>query len=71
MAHLKGSIVEVKAEGNCFANAVPIAIANVGKDPNYVAFLKGRKIHHVVRTLLETTRIDLSNGAGIPEIVRL
>ena len=71
MAHLKRSIVEVKAEDNCLAHALVIAIAKVDKNPNYDAFRKGRKIRQVVQTLLESTGIDLSNGAGIPELVRL
>jgi len=70
MAHLKRSIVELKAGDNCFAQALVIAIANVDKDPNYDAFRKGRKISHVVQTVLETSGIDLSNGAGIHEFVR-
>ena len=70
MAHLKRSIVEVKAEENCLAHALVRAIAKVDKDPNYKAYIKGRKIRQVVQTLLETTGIDLSNGAGITELVR-
>jgi len=69
-AHLKRSIVEVKAEVNCLAHALVIAIAKVNKDPNFGAFGKGRKIYRVVQTLIETTGIDLSKGAGIPELVR-
>jgi len=70
MAHLKTSIVEVKAEENCLAHALIISIAKVENDPDYKAYRKGRKIRQVVQTLLETTIIDLSNGAGIPELVR-
>jgi hypothetical protein len=33
-AHLKRSIVEVKAENNCIAHALIIAIARVTNDPN-------------------------------------
>ena len=69
-AHLKRSIAEVKAEGNSLTHALIIVIANVDKDSKYVAFPKGRKILHVVQTLLETTGIDLSNGGGIPELAR-
>jgi len=67
MAHLKKSIV--KAEANFLAHALLIAIAKVDKDPKYKAYRQSRKIPHVVQTLLEMTGIDLSNGAGFPEIV--
>jgi len=70
MAHLKTSIVEVEAEENCLAHALVISIAKVENDPNYKAYRKGRKIRQVVQTLLETTGIDLSNVAGIPELLR-
>jgi len=66
MAHLKRSIVEMKAEENCLAHALVIAIAKVDNDPNYKAHSQGRKIRQVAQTLLETTGIDLSNGSGIP-----
>jgi len=71
MAHIKKSIVEVKAEEKCLAYALVIAIANVDKDPNYKAYILGRKIGQVVQTIPKTTGIDMSNGAGIPELVRL
>jgi len=70
MAHLKRSIVELKAGDNCLAQALVIAIAKVEKDPNYKLYRQGRNIRHVVEKLLETTGIDLSNGTGIPELVR-
>jgi hypothetical protein len=35
MAHLKRSIVQVKAEMNCLAHALLIAKARVDHDPNY------------------------------------
>jgi len=70
MAHLKRSVVELKAEENCLAHALVIAIAKVEKDPYYKAYIQGRKVRQVVQTLLETTGIDLSSGAGIPELVR-
>ena len=47
-----------------------IAIAKVDNDINYKGYHQGRKISQVVQTLLETTGIDLSNGAVIPELVR-
>ena len=60
--------MEGKAEDNCLAHALVTAIAKVDKDPNFDVFRKGRKMRHVVQTLLETT--SLSNGARIPEVVR-
>jgi len=70
MAHLKKSIVEVIAEEICLAQAVIIAIARLDNDSNYKSHLDGWKIRPVVRILLETTGIYLSNSAGIPELVR-
>jgi hypothetical protein len=70
VAHLKSSIVKVKAEQNCLAHALVIAIARVTNDPNYKAFYRGRKIIPVVQHLLDTTGIDLSNGGGIPELMQ-
>jgi hypothetical protein len=70
MAHLKRSILEVKAADNCLAHAILIAIARVNNDSNYNAYRKGRKIRPAVENLLETTGIDLSKGAGIPELAR-
>ena len=70
LAHLKQSIVEVKAEQTCLAHALLITIAKVDNDPNYKAYRQGRKIRPVVQSLLETIGIHLSNGAAIPELVR-
>ena len=70
MAHLKTSIVEVKAEellSPCTTNI----FAKMENDPDYKAYRQGRKIRQVLQTLLETTCIDLTKGAGIPEKVRL
>ena len=66
MAHLKCRMVEVGAEENCLAHALVIAIARLNNDPNYTSYRKGRKIRPLVRQLIETTRIDLKNGGGIP-----
>ena len=41
MAHLKRSIVEVKAEENCLAHALILAIARLNKDPKYESYRKG------------------------------
>jgi len=68
MAHLKKSIVEVKATDNCLTHALVIAIARVDNDSNYKSYHDGWKIRPVVKNLLETTDIDLINGAGIPEL---
>ena len=66
MIQLKSSIVEVGGEGNCLVHALIIAIAMLNNDPNYNAYRQGRKVRPVVRQLLETTGIDLKNGAKIP-----
>ena len=68
MSHLKQSIDEVKAEENCLAHALIIAISRIEKDPNYNSYRRGYRIRPVVQKLLKTTGIDLSNGAGIPEL---
>ena len=65
MAHLKKSIVEVKAEENCLAHALIIAIARVENDANYKAYRQGRKIRPVVQTLLKEPCIDLTIGGGL------
>ena len=70
LAHLKKIIMEVKAEENCLPHAWLITISKVDKDPNYKAYIHGRKIRPVVQNRLKTTCIVLSNGAGIPEIFR-
>jgi hypothetical protein len=68
MAHLKRSIVEVKAKENCLAHALIIAIARVTNDPNYQSYRKGWKILPKVRELLQASGVDLSRGGGIPEL---
>jgi len=70
MAHLKSSIMEVKAEENCLAHALLIVIARVDNDADYTAYRKGRKIRPVVQSLLQQTGIDLANGGGIYELNR-
>jgi len=52
IAHLKRSIVELKAEENCLAHALVIAIAKVDIDQTYKAYIQGRKIRSVGHTLL-------------------
>ena len=70
MVQLRCSLVEVRAEENCLAHALIIPIASLNNDPNYTSYRKGNKICHVVRQLLQTTGIDLKNGAWIPELTR-
>jgi hypothetical protein len=70
MAHLKSCIIEDKAEENCLAHALIIAVGRLTNDPNYVAYREGRKIRQIVDRLLELTGIDLTNGGGIPELTR-
>ena len=55
------SIVQIKAETNCLAHALIIAIAKVTKDPNYKAYMLGRKIYPKVDQLLAATGISLDN----------
>jgi hypothetical protein len=42
MAHLERSIIEVKAENNCLAHALNIAITRVTNNPNYKAYRQRR-----------------------------
>jgi len=70
LVHLKKSIIEVKAAKNCLAHALIIAIAKLTNDPDYKAYIQGRKIHSIVDRLLVTTGIDLTNGGGIPELIK-
>jgi hypothetical protein len=68
MAHLKRSIVEARAEVNCLAHALVIAIARVTNDPNYQSYRKGyKKILPKVHELLQASGVDLSRGV-IPEL---
>jgi hypothetical protein len=70
LAHLKRSIIGVKAEENCLAHALIIRIAKLNNDPNYKAYRQGRKIRPVLQNLLETTGINLDRGGGISELQR-
>jgi len=70
MAHLKKSVMEVKAEENCLAYALRMANPRVDNDAHYKAYHQGRKICPVFQTLLQETGIDLTNGGGIPELNR-
>ena len=70
MAHLKRSIIEVKAEEKCLAHALIIAIARLERDSNYDSYRRGYRISPVVNHLLQTTGIHLSNGGGIRELTQ-
>ena len=67
MGHLEKSIVEVKAENNCLAHALLIALSKLTNDPNYKSYRDGWKIRPVVQ-LLQATCLDLNNCAGIPKL---
>jgi hypothetical protein len=43
MAHLKRSIVEVKAKESCLAHALIIIITKLTNYPNYKAYIQGRR----------------------------
>jgi hypothetical protein len=60
IAQLKRSILDVKAEENCLAHALVIAVAKVTNNPNYQAYRKRRKILPKVRELLQAVGDDLS-----------
>jgi hypothetical protein len=62
MAHLKSSIIQVKAENNCLAHALVIAIAKLSNDANYVECRRVFKIRPIVDNVLATTGINLTNG---------
>jgi hypothetical protein len=70
MVYLKRSIIQVKTENNSLAHAVIIAKAKLTNDPNYKSYRQEYKILPIGQQLLQTTGIDLSNGGGIPELVR-
>jgi hypothetical protein len=70
MAHLKSSIIEVKAAENCLAHALCIDIARIKNDPNYNSYRRGMKIFPAVNVLLRETGIELRNGGGIPELTK-
>ena len=71
MAHLKKDFVEAHAEENCLAQALIIAISRLEKDLKSNPYRRGCRIRHVVQKLLKTSGIDLSNGAGFSELVRI
>ena len=68
MAHLKPSIVEAKAEENCLAHALVIALARATNDPDCKAYRQGRKILPNVCGLLQAAGVDLRRGGEIPKL---
>ena len=70
MAHLKKSVVELKASENCLARAIIIGIAKLENDPDYKPYQQGRKIRLVVQTLLSKTGLDLPGRGGIPQLIK-
>jgi hypothetical protein len=70
MAHLKTSVVKVQATDNCLAHSILIAIAKLESDPNYKEYGKRRKIRPVVQKLLAETGISLTEGGGIPQLIK-
>jgi hypothetical protein len=52
LVHLKPSIMEATAQKDCLAHAVLIAIPKITEDPNYKAYIEGRKIAPKVQQLL-------------------
>jgi hypothetical protein len=70
MAHLKTSVLKVQATDNFLAHAIIIEIAKLKNDPNYKEYRKGRKIRPVVQKLLAETGISLTEGVGIPQLIK-
>jgi len=64
MAHLKRCFVKVKAEENCLAHAIIIAIARVDNDANYKAYRQGWKIRLIIQALLQQTGVHLTRSGG-------
>jgi len=52
IAHVKNSIIEIKAETNCLAHALILAIPGLRKDPNYNSYRRGWKMLPEVQHLL-------------------
>ena len=64
MAHLKRNIVEVKAEENCLAHVLIIAISRVNNDPNYNSYRRGYKKSSRSRTCLKQQVSIWIEGVG-------
>ena len=52
------------------AHAIIIAIAKLENDPDYKAYVQCRKKRPVVQKLLAKTVLNLSEGGGIPELLK-
>ena len=68
MAQLKGSIVEVKAQENCLAHAIIIAIERLENDANYKAYRQGWKIRPVVQLLIQKQILICLWVGGFPNL---
>jgi len=66
VAHLKRSVVGVKAEDTFLSHALIIPVAKLDIDPNYKSYRDGREIRLVVRKLFDTIGIDLPRVGGFP-----
>ena len=60
----------MQATEDCLAHELIIAIAKLENDPDYKAYRKGRKIRPVVQKLLAETGISLTEGGGIPQLIK-
>jgi hypothetical protein len=70
MAHLKKTVIDVKAETDCLAQALIIAIVKVTNNPDYKVYIQGRKIRPVVQNVFAATGIDMVKGTVIPGLER-
>ena len=70
VVQVKRSIIEVRAEENCLAHALVIAIARLHNDPYYKAYSQGRKIRTVVPRITRDNRYGFEERCRIPEIAR-
>jgi hypothetical protein len=61
----------VKATDNCLSHSIIIAIAKGENDTHYKAYRQVRKIRPVVQKLLAETGISLTEGGGIPQLIKL
>jgi len=64
MVRLKHSIIEVKAETDCLAHALIVAIVRITKHPNYNSYLWERGILPGVQNLLEI-KVSIYNMAEV------
>jgi hypothetical protein len=67
MAHIKRSVVQIRAERDGLAHALVVAIARVTDDPEYRKYSDGRnkmKILFKIMEFFRATGIDLGGGGG-------